>query len=162
VLRSHAPIHCYVQFVTLYAGYNQGSRQVESRCLSVGVAYCRCVSSKLLSVWDKHMGGEISCEWWALSWLDRSGYLRVGCVVFCMLILRRWRLCMVSACRLHCVVGFYVNVALVFLCCGVTALGFFVVILTIGTVFMWCSDNFSCVWCCRFLVLVLGYAPCYV
>jgi hypothetical protein len=25
VLRSHAPLHCYVQFVTLYAGYNQGS-----------------------------------------------------------------------------------------------------------------------------------------
>jgi hypothetical protein len=29
---------------------------------------------------------------------------------------------MVSACRLHCVLGFYVNVALVCLCCGVTVL----------------------------------------
>jgi hypothetical protein len=26
VLRSHEPLHCYVQFVTLYAGCNQGSR----------------------------------------------------------------------------------------------------------------------------------------
>jgi hypothetical protein len=68
------------------------------------------------------MGGEISCEWWAIIWLDKIGYLRVGCVVFCMLILRRWRLCMVSACRLHCVVRFYVNVAFVCLCCGVTVL----------------------------------------
>jgi hypothetical protein len=24
VLRAHAPLQCYVQFVTLYAGYNQG------------------------------------------------------------------------------------------------------------------------------------------